>query len=141
MSSWIIYAFIVMVGAVGIHLFSKLSMAYVDPLFLIVIMSAMFFLAALVVYAVSENKLDVSSIPLKGWGFSVLAGLCIAGANIAVIYMYKHQAPISLALPLTRVGGAMLAVLAGVLIFAEGLTVVKSAGIGLALVSIILMTL
>lgn len=75
----------------------------------------------------------------KGVLLSLLAGIAIGIANIAIINMYHLKAPLSLAVPFTRVGGTVLAVIAGIVLFSEILTVKQILGICLGALSIILL--
>ncbi len=72
--------------------------------------------------------------------YSMIAGIIIGVINIAIFYMYRAGAPISVALPVTRIGVVVLAIIAGFVIFSETLSPTKMVGIALSFLSIFLMT-
>ena len=80
---------------------------------------------------------SLSQITNKGLIYSILAGLIIGVANIAILAMYHYKAPLSVAVPITRTGGMLLTVVLGILLFSEILTIKQVIGIILGIISIL----
>ena len=78
-----------------------------------------------------------NKITNKGLIYSILAGLIIGVANIAILAMYHYKAPLSVAVPITRTGGMLLTVVLGILLFSEILTIKQVIGIILGIISIL----
>lgn len=57
-----------------------------------------------------------------------------------MIYMYKSEAPLSLAVPIVRMGAAVIAATVGILFFQERILAIHMLGIALSIVAVILMT-
>ena len=138
---WGLYCGLTVLGALGIHFFAKLSGQAGDPLLAMFFAHIVATVSIGVVYFLGKNtESNISSINIKIFIWMLLMGFCIALANCAVLYMYKHHAPISIAVPVTRTAVALLSVLLGVLFFSEVLSPIKLGGFVLSLVSIYMMT-
>lgn len=140
--NWLVYAFIVIFGAAGMHVFSKLAKGVIHPIAATMIASGVFFCVALVFFLFSsEAKAQVSSLGFGAVWPAVLMGLSMSALNIALFYVYHAGAPLSVAVPFIRVSAAVLGVIIGLLFFAEKLSLMHSVGVGLALLGVVVMAL
>lgn len=137
---WLVYALIVIAGGMGIHGFSKLAKPYIDPVSAFFWAGGVFFIVSTLTFFLAGGHAHIAQTPPKGIIFALCAGAAMALANLGVLLMYKAGAPMSLAMPLTRTSTMILAVLVGAVFFAEKLTFVNLAGVGLAIVAISLIT-
>jgi uncharacterized membrane protein len=139
-AEWILWVALMVTTSVAFHIFSRYARDGMDifPFALIVNGSA---LAACVLLYFIFHKPGIELPGNNGILFAVLAGVSIGVANFAAFGVYKTGMPVSIAVPLTRTAVAMGAVVLGIILFSETLTLVNVAGIGLSLVSIYLMTL
>ncbi len=135
---WFVYAIILISGGVGIHLFSKLSRDLIHPSYAIFISSGVYFIAASIYFFSTGGREYIMETSGKGLLIASLAGVCVAAANMALFYMYKSGAPISVALPATRMVTIVLAVIIGIFFFAEKLSLLKLLGIACSIVAITL---
>ncbi|MBK66639.1 MAG: hypothetical protein CMP22_00735 [Rickettsiales bacterium] len=70
--------------------------------------------------------------------YAICAGLSYVGVDMAIIFMYRNQAPISLAMPVVRAGLALCTAIIGVIFFAEDLSLFKTLGVLLTVIGIVL---
>ena len=136
---WLIYACILISSAVGIHVFSKLSKGLIDPVFAMAMTGVLYVLTAGVTFFLSDWRGFIEQTSLRGLAFGGLVALSIVVANFAVIFMYRSDAPISVAMPVTRFSAALIAVLIGVFIWREPFSLQKAMGFGLAVFGIFLL--
>lgn len=142
MMHWLVYAFIVIFGAAGMHVFSRMAKGLVHPVTAALIASAVFLCSAAVIFMFSgEARLQISEISSGGLMAALLMGVSLSAVNLALFYVYHAGAPLSMAVPLIRVSAAVLGVFAGLLFFAEQLSLVQAFGVGLALTGIVVMSL
>jgi len=139
---WLIYAAIVIFGASGMHIFSRMAKGVVHP-FSTAFISALILAAISLGFLVSssEARADIASLDLKMWLPAILMGLSVSATSIAILFVYSAGAPLSIAAPIIRVSGILIAVLVGLLFFSEQLTLVKSIGFVMALIGIVVMAL
>lgn len=83
---------------------------------------------AIMVAGFVASGLELSWTPFS-LGMGVILGLGFVGVDRSVIAMYRRGAPVSLGMPIVRIGNAVGAALIGLLFFAEILSVAKAAGI------------
>ncbi|MBX2834149.1 MAG: EamA family transporter [Micavibrio sp.] len=138
--SWLIYAGIVVIGAAGIHIFAKLTGKHVDGDYAVLISTASAFLTASCYFLIKRGLPDFSNLSLKAWGLAAAVGASITVAHVAIFYMYNANGPISIAMPIVRMGPVVIAVLFGVMILGEPMKIVHLVGILMAGVSIFLLT-
>ena len=81
-----------------------------------------------------------SSVSRTGLLFVLAAGICVALGTVLNFTVYRLQGPLSAAGPMILLGGVIIMAAAGVLIFNESLTLPRSAGWLLAIVSIWLLS-
>ncbi len=139
-ASWGLFAGLMVIGSVGIHLFTKLSSQDVNPLLSIFIAHIVATILIGFLYFIFKQGNDIKSIETKSFIWILLIGLSIAIANFSVIYMYKYGAPMSTAIPITRTAVSLFAVVIGIIFFLETVSLVQFAGFILSLVSIYMMT-
>ncbi|MEZ5919696.1 MAG: EamA family transporter [Alphaproteobacteria bacterium] len=141
--SWVLYACIVVLGAAGIHIFSKISQPFITVYPALLVATASAFVSAGIaagVFVLFRGGFStIGVIQPAGLLYAALVGVCITVAHLAIFYMYGANAPLSIAMPIVRMGAVVLAVFAGVLFFREQLTFINYAGIGLAILAVILM--
>ena len=138
--SWGFYAALVVIGSVGIHFFAKVSNQIASPLFAMFIASSASAILIGIIYFFTKDSEKTNDLSTKALVFMLLMGVCLALANCAVIYMYKYNAAISVAVPVTRTAVAFFAVLLGYLFFSETLSAMKIGGFILSILSIYMMT-
>ena len=141
MSSWVAYAIMVSLGSTLLHASSKMMKGIVDPMIASMIAGIFFIIIPVFMFVWNKEPVAFYSISVKGWFWAVLYGLAVALANVAVIFMYKSGAPMSIAVPLTRTAVMCLAVFVGLLFFAESLTAIKMLGIVFSIFGLVLMSL
>lgn len=138
--SWLVYALMVCVGAAGIHVFSKLSNGLIGTNLGLVVAMGAAFLSAAVFYIVRGQYAGLQEAQPLGWVYAALVGVCVAVAHLAIFYMYSAQAPLSIAVPIVRMGAVVIVLLVGMLLLGEQLKPVNFAGIRLAVLAVILMS-
>ncbi len=139
-ADWAIFVALTVMGSLGFHIFSRYAKGNIDPLLAVVICNGAAFaicLAAYLIYSGTEFVKPSNS----GLIFSVLAGVFVGLANFSVFAMYKSGLSVSIAVPMTRAAVAMGAVVFGILLFSEKLTLANAAGIILSVISLVLLTL
>ena len=140
---WLFYVALLIAGSTLFHIFSKFSNTKADPILGFVVMQGAAFLAALFIFFIyrllKPENLMFANFELSSLHFAIMAGIAIGLTNCAVFLMYNAAAPISIAVPLTRTGVVVGAVMAGLILFGETLGWVRSAGILLAVFSSYLM--
>ncbi|MCB1782902.1 MAG: hypothetical protein KDI13_02810 [Alphaproteobacteria bacterium] len=141
---WLAYAGLVVIGAVGIHIFGKLGAGILDPFLALTIALGSAFAISLATLT-ATGKLSPSSIQAqtfspKGVLIAAAMGIAIAFAHGAILYMYRADAPLSLAVPIVRMGAAVIAVILGVLFFQERLSITHTIGIAMSIAAVILIT-
>jgi len=138
---WLFYTSIVVIGATGIHFFSKLAKGTMDPLVGLVFTTGTAFVLALMFLPFAKDPLVKSFTTYnKGILLYALVGLCITIAHLGIFYMFRAGAPISIATPLARFVPAFLAVLLGAFFFHETLKTTQIAGLVLAVIAVIMVT-
>ena len=136
---WLFYAVIVISGAVGIHVFSKLSKDLIDPIYIMALTGICYVAIGLGAFFAADWKKYISETPSVGMLWGGLAALSVVIANSAVLFMYRAGAPVSIAMPFTRFSAALVAVLIGVLILKEPFTLQKTVGFVLAFLGVFLL--
>ncbi len=138
-SPWIPSAIIVILGGIGLHIFSRYTKDFPDPYLAGLVAHGVAFVVVTLLFIMFSNFDAAAQVTPKAWMYVILTGVCIGIANLFVIIMYKQGAPVSTALPITRmtviVGGGIL----GLFLFSEVLTYYKAAGMFLTIVSIYLL--
>ncbi|MEK7707554.1 MAG: hypothetical protein AAB380_06120 [Verrucomicrobiota bacterium] len=79
---------------------------------------------------------QTASAPGVFW--SVLTGICVGVGTILFFVLFQKGGPLS-AVPMILAGGAALIAVAGILFFKESVTVVRLAGIAMALAGLFLL--
>ncbi|MCF8495366.1 MAG: EamA family transporter [Alphaproteobacteria bacterium] len=138
-AAWIPSAIIVILGGIGIHIFSRFTKDFPDPYLGGLVAHGVAFIVVAGLFLLFSGFETSAQITRKDWLYVILTGICIGIANLFVIVMYKQGAPVSTALPLTRVsvivGGGIL----GLFLFSEVLSFYKAAGMLLSILSIYLL--
>ena len=135
---WSFFTAIVVVSATGIHFFSKLAKGTIDPLVALTITTGSAFLLALCFLPAVQGEISKSLHFGKGPLLYMLVGFCITLAHLGIFYMFRADAPMSLATPIARFLPAILAVILGVAFFQETLKPTQIAGLLLAVVAVVL---
>lgn len=137
---WIFFVVLMVVGSLGIHIFLRYARDNTDLMSALIIAHGVAFAVCVILYFLLPSS---HSMPLSVNTIIIcsLVGVSIAVANIAVLGMYKAGLSVSIAVPLTRTAVAVGAVLLGVLLFSEKLTMVNMAGIVLSVISMVLLAL
>lgn len=138
--SWLIYALLVCFGAAGIHIFSKLSKGLIEPTLGVFVAMIAAFVFAAIFYVLRGQFAGLSEAQFSGWVYSALVGVCVAIAHLAIFYMYNAQAPLSVAVPIVRMGAVAVVLVVGMLLLGEQLKPINFVGILLALGALVLMT-
>jgi len=137
---WFVYAALVVVGATGIHFFSKLANNTMPFIYGLSITMAAALVSALVILPAAQGPLLKADVFSKNTVFYILVGVCITLAHFGIFAMFKAGAPMSVATPFVRFAPAVLAVLIGLLYFQEAIKPVQMLGVGLAALSFYLVT-
>ena len=137
---WPFYAGIVIFGATGLHVFSKLAKGTIDPTSGLVFAMGAAFVFALLLSQFADSSFVKSFGNIKGIALYALVGVSVALANIGIFWMFQAGAPISIATPLVRFGPAVFAVLLGVLLFNEVLKIHHVIGLIFGVISFYLLT-
>jgi uncharacterized membrane protein len=138
--AWLPSAIIVVLGGLGLHVFSRFAKDFPDPYFAGLIAHGVAFLVVLLIYFLFSDFNLSYKISNQDYMFAIMTGVCIGLANLFVMVMYKQNAPISIAMPATRLTVIVAGVLVGVFVFSESLTYLKILGIVMSVVSIVLLT-
>jgi len=88
----------------------------------------------------SGIPIDLSRTTTSGVVYSVIGGVCVIGFDVVLYLLFAKQAPLSVVVPIIQIGTIALMTLAGVLWFGENLTTQRMMGLGLAIVSVFLLT-
>lgn len=137
---WLFFTGIVIFGAAGIHIFSKMGKGYLDPNVSLVYATGAAFLVSLAFLPFAADGAVKGSFGNKGIVLSCLVGACITIAHFGIFYMYKAGAPITIAMPLVRFAPVALAVIAGFFMFGETLKMQHICGLALALLAVVFLT-
>ncbi len=81
-----------------------------------------------------------AEVTRTGLLFAIAAGVCVALGTVLNFTVYRLHGPLSAAGPMILLGGVIIMAAAGVLVFNESLTLTRSAGWVLAIVSIWLLS-
>ncbi len=135
---WSFFTAIVVVSATGIHFFSKLAKGTIDPLVALSITTGSAFLLALCFLPAVQGDISKNLYFGKGPMLYMLVGFCITLAHLGIFYMFRADAPMSLATPIARFLPAILAVILGVAFFQETLKPTQIFGLVLAVVAVVL---
>jgi len=137
---WIIFATAASGGMALFNVASRMTAGKIQPSLSAAIMGAVVFvvLAGYHVWAQGEKSLTIE------WGSSgvmwaLISGIAVSIINLAMFYAFTKGAPITIAPAYVSVLAVLLTVLAGFVIFNEGIDLSKGAGLGLACVSIYLL--
>jgi uncharacterized membrane protein len=137
---WVIYAGVVVLGATGIHFFSKIAKGSIDPIIALVYTMVAGLVFSLCFLPFASEPFAKSFSEGKAVVLYALVGVCIAFAHLGIYWMFQAGAPISIATPLVRFAPAVFAVLLGVLFFQESLKLHHAFGLFLAACGFFLMT-
>jgi uncharacterized membrane protein len=97
------------------------------------------FAAGLVWWMVDRKNLAAAAITTKGVVFATGVGVMFATVTFCMYAAFRAGAPISLASPVIRLGGLLVASVAGVVLWKEPLTLRYVMGLMLVLAGIFLM--
>jgi multidrug transporter EmrE-like cation transporter len=76
----------------------------------------------------------------KATKIALMAGCSVAILDLGFIFMFRKGATVSVSMQVFRVGGIVLSAFVGLVLFQEGLNLVKLAGIALACLSVYLLS-
>src|SRR4030042_4377020 len=102
------------------------------------IASAIITLGLIFIFKTTGQEITITS---KGVKLACLAGIFSAFGSLLYFFMYQKKAPLSLGLPLLFISTILFSVIIGLLFFGEKLTLVKIAGLLLAIVSIYILSI
>ncbi|MCK5320370.1 EamA family transporter [Candidatus Parcubacteria bacterium] len=137
---WLTFA-VLTASSYGVYnFFVKISANKLSPTIAIMFLTGTAFLVA-----------AISTIFLKFTGqnltitknviiYPVLAGLFAGVAEIFYLLMYSKNAPLSIGLPLVMSGTIIVAVFLGIIFLKEDLSVVKSIGILITIIGLLILT-
>ena len=135
---WWVYCAILTFGSAGYGI----SMRFVGktshpsiPCFIFTSISTVIAIILCTLYVLSGHTLEFTNF---GIVIAIISGTSLVGVDLSIIAMYNAGAPISLGMPLIRIGMALLTAVIGILFFAENITVLKTLGIIMGSVGIFL---
>lgn len=79
------------------------------------------------------------TLPNDALRLAALAGISVAVLDLAFIFMFRKAAPVSVAMPIFRVSGIMIAAMIGYTFFKEQISVLNAVGIVLACIAVYLL--
>ena len=97
------------------------------------------FAAGLIWWLMDRRNVEASAITTKGVVFATGVGVMFATVTFCMYAAFRAGAPISLASPVIRLGGLLVASVAGVVLWKEPLTLRYAMGLMLVFVGIFLM--
>ncbi len=138
---WLVYAFGITIGAACIHIFAKSQSLEILPIPAMFVGSFAFFaFSALLFFGSGQSVGTLSVLPSKAIYMALATGFFISITHFCVFFMYNANAPLTIAVPIVRMGAVLVAVTVGLLVFKEQLSPQKMFGIVLACISIFFMT-
>lgn len=137
---WILWFALMVTTSIGFHIFSRYARDGIEILPFAVMLNGAAFTISLLLYFCFQ-KAGAPTLNSNGILFALLAGISIGVANFAAFGVYKSGIPVSIAVPLTRTAVALGAVVLGIILFSEKLSLMNLAGITLSIVSIVLLTM
>ncbi len=139
MNNWILYA----VGAAvlyGLHqVFTKLASPHIGDGVggFIVEATAALTIAVYLIGLKLAGKWD-QGISTQGIAYSALTGLCVGVGTIFFFLLFQKGGPLS-AVPMVLAGGAAIMAIIGIVFFKEPVSMFRVAGIGFAVVGLVLL--
>ena len=121
--------------------FLKLSSSHLHALvgsISLSIASALVSLALIFIFKSSGQEITITS---KGIKLAAVAGVFSAFGGLLYFIMYQKKTPISLGLPLLSISTILFSIIIGLIFFGEKLTLIKLAGLALAIVSIFILSI
>lgn len=89
------------------------------------------FAAGLIWWLIDRRNIEPAAITTKGVVFALGVGIMFATVTFCMYAAFRQGAPISLASPIIRVGGLLVATIAGLVLWKEPMTMRSAAGLGL----------
>ena len=120
--------------------FLKLSSSHLHALVGSISLSIASVIVSFVLIFLFKSYGQEITITSRGVKLAAIAGVFSAFGGLLYFIMYQKKAPISLGLPLLSISTILFSVIIGLLFLGERLTLIKVAGLALALVSIFILS-
>lgn len=142
MPPWLLFSLIAAVGLFGLNVCAKIAGEQIPAVvFAFILYAAGFLCIAPVFLFFMKDKAPgfLASLPATAVGVSVLAGVSVVVADLALAAMYGRQAPLGLGITVVQTVALFLTLVVGFLFFQERHSPINMIGLVLALVSVPLM--
>ncbi len=137
--NWLIFAILSAISFGFYNFFTKMAADKLSPIIATVLITGTAFIVALVVMFVSKIAGQPIVISKNIILFPILAGLFAGIAELLYLSMFSGGAPITIGNPLVVGGTVLVAVVLGMLILKEPMTVIKGIGIVLILIGLVML--
>lgn len=135
---WLVYAFLTILGYVGMDLFVKRASGKIDDFLGGAIINFFALLPALLIYFLLKISGKEILMTRNGIIYSITAGIFIGIGTITFIKMFATGTNLSLGTPLVRIGTVILATLVGVMVLRESLTIRQVLGLAISVIGLVL---
>lgn len=138
MSTWIWYAIGTAIFLAAADVFVKIASNRISSSYALLIFGTITFLIALAWVVWERRQGTMQFVESGGIAAAAAVGLAFTSVTIGLYLTYAAGAPISVATPMIRLSGLLLASLIGIAAFSEPLTARYGLGIVLAICGIVL---
>lgn len=137
---WLTFVFISLIGVIGYDYAYKISVDKVDPYSFTALLAGVAFLVHIVMLAIYKYFQPAADVKMgSGYaGMAVLAGVAVVMIDFGLFIAIKHGGLVKTN-TVWLVGGLVLTVMMGVLIFKEAMTYERMLGIVLGVAAMALM--
>lgn len=130
--NWIVYLSGAAIALAAADVFVKSAAGKLPDSLGMLLYGTVPFLTGLVWYAADRFRGSTHAVEPRAIGFAIGVGIMFTAVTFAMYAAFRHGAPLSLASPLVRLGGLLVASIVGFLVWREVITVRYCIGLALA---------